>query len=481
MDEQSPNMHFDPTQPGVVCIAADRYGHFQPGLENALRFIQKGDMEKEILRFLDDNVKAAERCTYIPDVTLFVFRFGSMKNVPVPDGKQPVDRYIRYTFFPFAASENRLPDKQLSLVDAVYSAHTKGTPDCPVSEDYLKREYAYADFLSEQNVRKDTYRSQAEYVLPLTAVETDHGCLLFSGNEVGLEGFKAFIQHVADNYFAPNGGFGHLKIYESRFLDRQMPALLDSAYVPHRYFPLKVFDFSPHRYIEKKRLPKEFISSMRQVYEHPLNPDAEGFHSFILDFKDNERTNTVVSQRNHDIYRLLCIARNGYMNVHEKPFTYFETLLPLAKKLERITQVKSAEQFNADDFRIHSLAIGRQAEAILHREFDVRGHRSIRNELKDWNLEFTVGRVKLDIVQRVVLSEGYAVVLPENDSPGNLRKKYCMMDKVNNCLKTSSKPFPDVSTYQKTNDGLLQLVKNGKTDKEKTRKHQTGKNGHLKI
>lgn len=462
--------YFVPEKPGTVCIATDRTGHYTPLVENALRFIQKGDMEKEILHFLNDNVKAAECCTHIPDVTLFVFRFGSMKHVPVPDGKQSIDRYIRYTFFPFAASENRLPDKQLSLVDAVYSAHTKGTPDCPVPKDYLEREYAYADFLSEQSDRKDTYRSQAEYVLPLTTVETDHGCLLFSGNEVGLEGFKAFIQHVADNYFDPKGGFGHLKVYESRFLDRQMPALIDSAYVPHRYFPLKVFDFSPDRYIEKNRLPKEFISNLQLVYRHPLSPDAESFRSFILDFKDNERTNTAVSQRNHDIYRLLCIARNGYMNVHERSFTYFKSFLPAARKLEQAAKVKGRKGFDAENFRIYSLMLQKRAEAILQSDFDVRGHRSIRNELTDWNLEFTVGRVKLNNVQRIVLSDGCAVVLPENDSPENSHQKYCMADKAENCLKTSSKPFPGVPTYRMTSDGLLQLIENEKTDKEKTKK-----------
>lgn len=56
-----------------------------------------------------------------------------------------------------------------------------------------------------------------------------------------------------------------------------------------------------------------------------------------------------------------------------------------------------------------------------------------------------------------------------------------MADTMSNTLKTSSKPFPDILTYRMTNDGLLQLVENGKTDKEKTKKRQTGNNGHLKI
>lgn len=71
--------------------------------------------------------------------------------------------------------------------------------------------------------------------------------------------------------------------------------------------------------------------------------------------------------------------------------------------------MKNAAAFNADDFRIYSSVLSRQAEAILHRDFDVRGHRSIVNELDDGNLAFTVGRVKLNSVQRAVLHDGHAV------------------------------------------------------------------------
>lgn len=101
------------------------------------------------------------------------------------------------------------------------------------------------------------------------------------------------------------------------------------------------------------------------------------------------------------------------MNVHEKPFTYFDTLLSVAKKLEQVTQVKTAAAFNADDFRIYSSVISRQAEAVLRRDFDVRGHRSIVNELDDGDLTFTVGRVKLNSVQRA--THGRQVRKPAKD------------------------------------------------------------------
>lgn len=51
--------YFNPQQPGTVCIAIDRYGHYRPSSENALRFLQQGDVETGVRHFLDDNVKAA--------------------------------------------------------------------------------------------------------------------------------------------------------------------------------------------------------------------------------------------------------------------------------------------------------------------------------------------------------------------------------------------------------------------------------------
>ena len=84
-NRSSSDPYFNPQQPGTVCIAIDRYGHYLPSSENALRFLQQGDVETGVRRFPDDNVKASALCTYVPDVTLLVFRFQSMKNVPPPE------------------------------------------------------------------------------------------------------------------------------------------------------------------------------------------------------------------------------------------------------------------------------------------------------------------------------------------------------------------------------------------------------------
>lgn len=265
---------------------------------------------------------------------------------------------------------------------------------------------------------------------------------------------------------------GRLDIYECPVLEGKLPSFIDTVYAPFRYFPVNRFDFSPHRHVAPSALPEGFTEGLVFLYSHPLRPDADSFAGFISRFKDDERTQTTVSRENYDIYRLLTVMRNGYMNVHEKTFTYFDTLLPVARKLEQVTQVKNAAAFNADDFRIYSSVLSRQAEAILQRDFDVRGHRSIVNELDDGNLAFTVGRVKLNSVQRAVLHDGHAVHLPENDSPENRRQAYCMADRFENRLVTSARPFPGVRTYRMTSDGLIRPVDpepDGKAKKRETK------------
>lgn len=39
------------------------------------------------------------------------------------------------------------------------------------------------------------------------------------------------------------------------------------------------------------------------------------------------------------------------MNIHDRPFTYYRELLPLAERFEEVTQVKAAELFDPQAFR----------------------------------------------------------------------------------------------------------------------------------
>ena len=470
--------YFNPQQPGTVCIAIDRYGHYRPSSENALRFLQQDDVETGVRHFLDDNVKAASLCTYVPDVTLLVFRFQSMKDVPPPGSGQTADRYIRDTLLPFLASESRLPEKKITLADAVYSTLTRGTPDCSVLKKHFMQETGYIEFLGRQRERKNIYRLQPEYVLPLTVVKNDFGYLLFSGNETGREGFRACIQHVADHYFDPHCDMGRLDIYECPVLKGKLPSFIDTVYAPFRYFPVNRFDFSPHRHVAPSALPEGFTEGLVPLYSHPLRPDADSFAGFISRFKDDERTQTTVSRENYDIYRLLTVMRNGYMNIHEQPFTYFNELLPYAKEFEKVTQVKSAGEFDTGKFKRLSTEIRKAADGILKRDFDVRGHRSLENMLNDSTVTFTVGSRKLNEVQKTALASGYALYLPENNKEATRHLLFCKADFEQGRIEGSSKPF-GVRTYV-IKDGLLCPLPEEKNTVKKTENKNRHNNNRLK-
>ena len=56
------------------------------------------------------------------------------------------------------------------------------------------------------------------------------------------------------------------------------------------------------------------------------------------------------------------------MNIHDKPFTYYRELLPLAEQLEKVTQVKSAGLFDVQAFKELSLSGGGYPSPGLRRK-----------------------------------------------------------------------------------------------------------------
>ncbi len=87
----------------------------------------------------------------------------------------------------------------------------------------------------------------------------------------------------------------------------------------------------------------------------------------------------------------------------------------MPRNLKKVTQVKSAGEFDTGKFKRLSTEIRKAADGILKRDFDVRGHRSLENMLNDSTVTFTVGSRKLNEVQKTALASGYALYLPENN------------------------------------------------------------------
>ena len=122
-----------------------------------------------------------------------------------------------------------------------------------------------------------------------------------------------------------------------------------------------------------------------------MNPTSEGYSGLFSQVRGYMGLELSRKPENEDIYRLLSIREHGYMNIHDKPFTYYRELLPLAEQLEKVTQVKSAGLFDVQAFKELSLKIRKAAEDILHRDFDARGHRPLEKYLNAPDTSLLVG------------------------------------------------------------------------------------------
>lgn len=448
--KQMENPFFDPDKPGSIFIAVDRYHRFIPLPNNSLRFVEAGLSEKTegpFRKFLADNVDGVKCCTYIPDMEMARYDLTSMRDVPVPDMHVPFDSYIRQELLPYLQSRYISPYRQISLPDAVYCSRYKGTPDCSILKKYFMQGADYLSFRINQNERQKIYRGEANYRTPLKVVENDYGYLIFSGNEIGKEGFRECIQHIADHYFDPHYNIGHLGIYEYPYITEELVAHIDASYrIDHARQLNNAFEFRRENYIAPSELPDKFISGLTPLYYSPMETTADGFMELLNKLHFDSEARMQFSNTNRDIYRLLTVIKNGYMNIHEQPFTYFNELLPVAEKLEKITQVKSIEEFNHENFKQAALEIRKAADKILKRDFDVRGHRSLIHMLNDPAVKFMVGSVILDEQQKKILASGYALHIPENS--GTLKHlEYCMANFREERIEHSSIPF-NLKTYE---------------------------------
>ena len=193
---QMENPFFDPDKPGSIFVGMDRYHQYSPHQpRNALTFIQKGDADSLFRKFLIDNIKEAECCPYIPDTELLRFDLANMRQVPPVDTHTPFEEYISKELLPYFQEHCIPPAKRISLRDAVYTYKYKNEPDGGILKKYLMQEPAYLEFRLQQQEKRTLYRCQPRYTFPLKVVENDFGYLIFSGNEIGRNGFREHPVH----------------------------------------------------------------------------------------------------------------------------------------------------------------------------------------------------------------------------------------------------------------------------------------------
>lgn len=207
----------------------------------------------------------------------------------------------------------------------------------------------------------------------MKVVLRNHGYLLFSGNKAGEEALRGYLQRAADRYFEPHAHDGALEIYEYSGRRRELMHHINGG--GHGMSCRE--GTGKAEYIPLKALPAWFVDSLEPRLYHAMNPTADEYRGLFSKVKGYTGFELSSRAENEDIYRLLSIRERGYMNIHDRPFTYYRELLPLAERLEEVTQVKAAELFDPQAFRKLSSEIRKKADDILRRDFDVRGHRSL--------------------------------------------------------------------------------------------------------
>lgn len=282
----------------------------------------------------------------------------------------------------------------------------------------------------------------------MKVVRRESGYLLFSDSSAGKEGLKNYLQYTADHFFDPHAHEGALEIYEYSGSRREVISHVNGCC---RKGVLSD-ENGKNRYVSPDILPREFINELEPKLYIPMSPTSEGYWRLFSQVKGYMGLELSRKPENEDIYRLLSIKENGYMNIHDKPFTYYQELLPLAEELEKVTQAKSAGLFDAQAFKELSLKIRNAAKDILYRDFDVRGHRLLKKYLGNPDTSLLVGNTVLDKTQLGVLAKGHALYLPENGRPSSRHLMYCMADFTRNKLLVSGKPFP-ARTYR-VKDGI---------------------------
>ena len=129
------------------------------------------------------------------------------------------------------------------------------------------QEADYMSFRRSQDERQKIYRGEANFRTPLKVVENDFGYLIFSGNEIGKEGFRECLQHIIDHYFDPHYDIGHLGVYEYPYVTEELAAHIDASYrIDHARQLNNSFEFQRENHVPQSKLPDKFINGLTPLF-----------------------------------------------------------------------------------------------------------------------------------------------------------------------------------------------------------------------
>lgn len=200
----------------------------------------------------------------------------------------------------------------------------------------------------------------------IRAVENDKGVLLFPDNKLGECYLNAYLQHIADNYFYPDGRqYDHGQFFMVRNpSDRLLKELNEqSAFSPFD------FHFMPEKanYLPSSLLLNETLDQQRALYR--MDQSFRGFHSLLL-----ENPLLGCSRENYQIMQLMHIQQTGRLEKFsndlrfKQSFSFQNLFAPMEGCICNLNQQKEIDEKLIEQKR-HEMS--RKAENILQISYGI--------------------------------------------------------------------------------------------------------------
>lgn len=282
-----------------LCAVTDRSGealHIVCGFDNSVQ------AEYAFARFVDNEIKRADKGVYVPDYSLRHYCFptdtsfrGIRRRADEPGalpefvgyhgGKLVCDLPLRIAFCAYSNSAGLGPSDIRALSD-------------PATSGLLRRE-------AEQYMeRLAAFRRQTGCVDRfVTVLETARGAVVFDDSGYGQIFLEKFLQHLADRFFEP--ACRDLKKVRETLITGPGPELLAQASVCSRMYSRLDLRLKPERIVYHPDLVlsgrKEGTSSF-----HRLGTDMADLHRLVADYRLH------LSERNLYIRALLRVRDQGF-------------------------------------------------------------------------------------------------------------------------------------------------------------------------
>lgn len=319
---------------------------------------------------------------YLPDLQLVRYEFP--EGVRCPDNIRRFDEdNSRIQEFIRENKGNIQNDVSLRAIEYIYGGdEEKYLPLLVTSKlaDYLHAQPGIKAFSQAQDVCND------DPSRTLTAVETAKGVLLFEYSGYGKECCRAYIQHLANRFFTPEGqSLEYVNLYK---MDHPGKDVLQSFQNAPNAFSLYSGFFLPDKV---QYLDASILRQTRMDRSHRIEPTFDAFRQFTSSYG---LTTDVV---NTHILRLLSLRETGGIYGMERstnyiPFVYKNSFDDLLDKLKKVPQEDRNEQN-----RIKK-TIEEKADYILKRDYELFSNESRMKEVEPViSLQTSKGAVYLPV------------------------------------------------------------------------------------